>query len=143
MIGCELPVPEASCEWLIRRPAAGHQPTVATGSDLEARLVDAAPEAITNRSPPDQGPTEAGNRPALASERVQTDAAGQVVLELKTPWRDDNTHLVLSSLEFTQRPAALVPRPSLLTVSRRTCTPAWISRTTPPRTPSSASAPAM
>jgi hypothetical protein len=27
-------------------------------------------------------------RPALANERVQTNAAGQDVLKLKTPWRD-------------------------------------------------------
>jgi hypothetical protein len=31
--------------------APGHEPTVATGSFLAARLVDVAPEAITNRSP--------------------------------------------------------------------------------------------
>ena len=30
-------------------------------------------------------------RPALANERVQTNAAGQVVLNLKTPWRDGAT----------------------------------------------------
>ena len=35
-------------------------------------------------------------RPALANERVQTNAAGQVVLKLKTAWRDGITHLVLS-----------------------------------------------
>ena len=35
-------------------------------------------------------------RPALANERVQTNAAGQVVLKLKTPWRDATTHLVMS-----------------------------------------------
>ncbi len=35
-------------------------------------------------------------RPALANERVQTNAAGQVVLKLKTPWRDGTTHLVMS-----------------------------------------------
>jgi len=52
-------------------------------------------------------------RPALANERVQTNAAGQVVLKLKTPWRDGTTHLVMSPLEFTQRLAALVPRPRL------------------------------
>ncbi len=52
-------------------------------------------------------------RPALANERVQTNAAGQVVLKLKTPWRDGTTHLVLSPLEFMQRLAALVPRPRL------------------------------
>ncbi len=52
-------------------------------------------------------------RPALANERVQTNAAGQVVLKLKTPWRDGTTHLVISPLEFMQRLAALVPRPRL------------------------------
>ncbi len=50
-------------------------------------------------------------RPALANERVQTNAAGQALPRLKTPWRDGTTHLVMSPLEFTQRPAALVPRP--------------------------------
>ena len=50
-------------------------------------------------------------RPAVANERVQTNAAGQVVLSLKTPWRDGTTHLVMSPLEFMQRLAALVPRP--------------------------------
>ena len=49
-------------------------------------------------------------RPALANERVQTNAAGQVVLKLKTPWRDGTTHLVMSPLEFMQRLAALVRR---------------------------------
>ena len=52
-------------------------------------------------------------RPALANERVQTNAAGQGVLKLKTPWRDGTTHLVMSPLEFMQRLAALVPRPRL------------------------------
>ena len=52
-------------------------------------------------------------RPALANERVQTNTAGQVVLKLKTPWRDGTTHLVMSPLEFMQRLAALVPRPRL------------------------------
>ena len=42
-------------------------------------------------------------RPALANERVQTHAAGQVVLELKTAWRDGTTHLVMSPLYFMQR----------------------------------------
>ena len=52
-------------------------------------------------------------RPALANERVQTNAAGQVVLKLKTAWRDGTTHLVMSPLEFMHRLAALVPRPRL------------------------------
>lgn len=44
---------------------------------------------------------------------VRCDAAGQVVLKLKMPWRDGTTHLVMSPLEFMQRLAALVPRQRL------------------------------
>jgi hypothetical protein len=51
--------------------------------------------------------------PALANERVQNNAAGQVVLKLKTPWRDGTTHLAMSPLDFMQWLAALVPRPRL------------------------------
>ena len=83
-------------------------------------------------------------RPALSDERVQLNAAGQVELKLKTPWRDglagrarpaagplarhkqstglfvsglSTTHLVMSPLEFMQRLAALVPRPRLHLIS--------------------------
>jgi hypothetical protein len=41
-------------------------------------------------------------RPALANERVQTNAASQVARKLKTPWRDGTTHLVMSPLESMQ-----------------------------------------
>ena len=37
-------------------------------------------------------------RPALANDRVQTNAAGQMVLKLKTRWRDGSTQLVMSPL---------------------------------------------
>ena len=47
-------------------------------------------------------------RPALANERAQRNAAGQVVLKLKTPWHDGTTHLVMSPLEF-MRPLAHSP----------------------------------
>ena len=50
-------------------------------------------------------------RPALANDRVQMNASGQVELKVKTPWRDGTTHQVMSPLEFMQRLAALVPRP--------------------------------
>ena len=46
--------------------------------------------------------------PALADERVQLNAAGQVELKLKTPWRDGTTHLVMCPLEFLQRLAARI-----------------------------------
>jgi len=52
-------------------------------------------------------------RPALANERVQINGGGQVVLKLKTPWRDGTAHIVMSPLEFMQRLTALVPRPRL------------------------------
>ena len=44
---------------------------------------------------------------------MQLNAAGQVELKLKTPWRDGTTHLVMTPLVFMQRLAALVPRPRL------------------------------
>ena len=47
-------------------------------------------------------------RPALANERVQTNAAGQVVLRLKTAWRGGTTHLVMSPLQFI---AAILEQP--------------------------------
>ncbi len=52
-------------------------------------------------------------RPAIANERLKDDAAGNVVLQLKSPWRDGTTHLRMTPLEFMQRLAALVPRPRL------------------------------
>ena len=85
-------------------------------------------------------------RPALANERVQTNAAGQVVLKLKTPWRDGTTHLVMSPLEFRQRLAALVPRPRLhlirfgvrITSLREVSGPRFASMVCWPPTPSCA-----
>ncbi len=52
-------------------------------------------------------------RPAIANERLTLNRAGQVMLTLKTPYRDGTTHVVMSPLEFMQRLAALVPRPRL------------------------------
>jgi Putative transposase len=82
-------------------------------------------------------------RPALANERVQCNAAGQVVLKLKTPWHDGTTHMVMSPLEFMQRLAALVPRPRLhlicfhgvLARPMPSCARWWChkSRSSPPR----------
>jgi len=52
-------------------------------------------------------------RPALGHKRLSRTRAGAVVLQLKTPYRDGTTHLVMTPLEFLQRLAALVPRPRL------------------------------
>ena len=52
-------------------------------------------------------------RPAIANERLKLNRAGDVVLQLKSPYWDGTTHIVMSPLEFMQRLAALVPRPRL------------------------------
>ena len=52
-------------------------------------------------------------RPAVAKERLGRDDAGNLVLQLKSPWRDGTTHISMSPLEFMQRLAGLVPRPRL------------------------------
>ncbi|SDZ14049.1 transposase [Nitrosomonas sp. Nm33] len=49
----------------------------------------------------------------IADERLARNQDGQVVLTLKTPYRDGTTHIVMSPLEFMQRLAVLVPRPRL------------------------------
>ena len=49
----------------------------------------------------------------IRPERLARNRAGQVVLTLKTPYREGTTHIVMSPLEFIQRLAALVPRPRL------------------------------
>ena len=52
-------------------------------------------------------------RPAIANERLQRNAAGQVVPQLESPWRDGTPHIVMSPLQFMQRLRALVPRQRL------------------------------
>ena len=52
-------------------------------------------------------------RPAIANERLKLNRTGDVVLKLKSPYRDGTTHIVMTPLEFMQRLAALVPRPRL------------------------------
>jgi len=52
-------------------------------------------------------------RPALANERVKVNHNGDVVLKLKSAYRDGTTHLVMTPLELMQKLAALIPRPRL------------------------------
>ena len=52
-------------------------------------------------------------RPAIANERLKRNRAGDVVLQLKSAFKDGTTHVVMAPLEFMQRLAALVPRPRL------------------------------
>ena len=48
--------------------------------------------------------------PGAGQRAAQCNTAGQVVLKLKTAWRDGTTHLVMSPGEFVQRLAALAPQ---------------------------------
>jgi hypothetical protein len=52
-------------------------------------------------------------RSAIANERLKRNRANQVVLQLKSPYKDGSTHVVMSPMEFMERLAALVPRPRL------------------------------
>jgi hypothetical protein len=53
------------------------------------------------------------SRPAVASERLALSASGQVRYQLKTPYCDGTTHIVLDPLDFMARLAALVPPPRM------------------------------
>jgi hypothetical protein len=52
-------------------------------------------------------------RPAIAHERLSINQNGNVVLGLKTSYKDGTTHVVMEPLEFMQRLAAFVPQPRL------------------------------
>ena len=50
-------------------------------------------------------------RPPLAQERLRLTPEGQVLVTLKSRWRDGTTHLRFDPVDFLARLAALVPRP--------------------------------
>jgi Putative transposase len=50
-------------------------------------------------------------RPPLAQERLRRRADGRVLVELRKPWRDGTTHLLLEPLELLEKLAALTLRP--------------------------------
>ncbi|MGH2524853.1 MAG: transposase, partial [Anaerolineales bacterium] len=53
-------------------------------------------------------------RPAIANERLTLNRAGEVVLQLKSPYHDGTTHIVMSPLEF-MRAARRARPPSAVT----------------------------
>jgi hypothetical protein len=50
-------------------------------------------------------------RPAVALERLHLNQRGQVIYNLKKPYDDGTTHIVMTQLELLERLAAIVPRP--------------------------------
>ena len=53
------------------------------------------------------------SRPPVATERMALTSCGQVRYQLKTPYRDGTTHLVIEPLDLMARLAALVPPPRM------------------------------
>ena len=53
------------------------------------------------------------SRPPVATERLSLTASGHVRYQLKTPYRDGTTHIVLEPLDLMARLAALVPPPRM------------------------------
>jgi hypothetical protein len=53
------------------------------------------------------------SRPAVSEERLALTERGDVHLQLKTPYRDGTTHIVLEPLDCLARLAALVPPPRM------------------------------
>ncbi len=47
-------------------------------------------------------------RPALGHKRLTRTPKGDVMLELKTPYRDGTTHVIMTPLEFLQRLARTI-----------------------------------
>ncbi|MBM4296752.1 MAG: hypothetical protein FJ143_03330 [Deltaproteobacteria bacterium] len=45
-------------------------------------------------------------RPAIANERIKRNRAGQVVLQLKSPYKDGTANVVMEPVEFMDRSAA-------------------------------------
>jgi len=50
-------------------------------------------------------------RPAVSEKRLSLTAHGKVCYELKTPYRDGTTHIILEPLDFIAHLAVLVPKP--------------------------------
>jgi Putative transposase/Transposase zinc-binding domain len=48
-------------------------------------------------------------RPAIALDRLSLNSKGQVVYELKKPYSDGTTHIVMEPLEFLEKLASIVP----------------------------------
>ena len=51
--------------------------------------------------------------PAIAEPRLSLTPDGNVRYQLKTPYRDGTTHVILEPLDFMARLATLVPRPQV------------------------------
>ena len=51
------------------------------------------------------------SRPAISGKRLPLTPNGNIRYQLKTPYRDDTTHVIFEPPDFIARLAALVPKP--------------------------------
>jgi hypothetical protein len=65
-------------------------------------------------------------RPAISNERLKFNSIGDVVLRLKSPYRNDTTHIMMLPLKFMQHLTALVPHPSLNLIRFHGLPSAWL-----------------
>ncbi|MBM4220170.1 MAG: IS91 family transposase [Gammaproteobacteria bacterium] len=97
-------VPARSPEWLDDPDGAAR----AGGFSLHAGI-DIAP----HQRPKLERLCRYMSRPPVATERMALTSCGQVRYQLKTPYRDGTTHIVMEPLDFVARLAALVPPPRM------------------------------
>ena len=107
--------PRAGQKVLSVRTAAGREekPSKALCADAHGFSLHAAVRLASHQRKELERLCRYITRPALANERLSRNARGEVVLKLKSAYRDGTTHIVLQPQEFMQRLAALVPRPRL------------------------------
>jgi hypothetical protein len=92
------------------RDATARQPTCA---DIDGFSLHAAVRVEANDRKRVEQLCHYDTRPALLGKRVQLNAAGQVELKLKTPWRDGTMHMVMSPLAFMRPLDAPATQPRL------------------------------
>ncbi len=52
-------------------------------------------------------------RPAISEKRLSVTPSGDIRYQLKTPYRNGTTHVVLEPLDFLAKLAALIPKPKV------------------------------
>ncbi len=67
-------------------------------------------------------------RPPIAQDRLRLNDLGQVVYQLKKPYSDGTSHIVMSPLELLEKITAIIPRPRVhLTRFHGALTPLFIN----------------
>ena len=51
------------------------------------------------------------SRPSLSEQRLSLNSQGKVIYQLKTPYENGTTRIILEPLDFLSRLASLIPRP--------------------------------